>query len=355
MNKNFWQDKTILVTGHTGFKGSWLSLWLQQMGAKVIGYSLEPPTEPSIFKAANVGQNMTSIQGDVLNAVQLRDVMATYRPSIVFHLAAQALVRRSYQDPLETLAVNVMGTANVLDAVRHSSSDVKVLLNITSDKCYENKEWEWGYREDEPMGGYDPYSSSKGCAELVTAAFRKSYFSANGMTTSIATARAGNVFGGGDWAEDRLIPDCIKAINRCDQIVIRSPGAVRPWQHVLEPIRGYLLLAEQLWENGADYAEGWNFGPGDDGARPVHWVVNKLCNLWGEAASWQVGEQTGMHEARLLKLDCSKAKYRLGWKPRWELQQGLQKTVDWYKAYFHGEDMLHVTLKQIMDYSEQTL
>lgn len=353
MNSAFWQGKRVLVTGHTGFKGGWLCLWLQSMGARVVGYSLAPPSNPNLFQAARVGTGMTSIIGDILDSTMLQSAMAEHAPEIVFHLAAQALVRRSYADPAQTYATNVMGTVNVLEAVRQSGS-VKVMVNVTSDKCYENREWPWGYRESDPMGGYDPYSSSKGCAELVTAAYRNSFFNParfgeHGVV--LASARAGNVIGGGDWAEDRLIPDIIRAIGRGEAARIRYPNAIRPWQHVLEPLSGYLLLAQKLWSQGTPYAEGWNFGPGDDDARPVAWVVDKLVEQWGEGASWSLAEGAQPHEANYLKLDCSKARSALGWKPRWDLATALQNVAAWYKSYLAGADVREVSMQQIMAYA----
>ena len=352
---SFWAGKTVLLTGHTGFKGSWLSLWLQSMGAKVIGYSLTPPTKPSLFEVANVAENMTSILGDVRDFSALSVVFEKYQPEIVIHMAAQALVRYSYINPIETYATNVMGTVHVLEAARLTKS-VRAIVNVTSDKCYENKEWVWGYRENEPMGGYDPYSNSKGCAELVTAAYRNSYFhpekyKEHGVV--LASGRAGNVIGGGDWAEDRLIPDIMRAITQGNPVNIRNPHAIRPWQHVLEPLSGYLQLAQKLYEEGASYAEGWNFGPGDEDAKPVQWIVEKLTQSWGEGASWKLDEGNHPHEAHYLKLDCSKAKARLDWQPRWSLETTLSTIVDWNKKYQQGVDMKKVSQQQIEDYQAQ--
>jgi len=350
MNAEFWRGKRVLLTGHTGFKGSWLSLWLQSMDAQVVGYALAPPTEPSLFEVAGVGAGMTSVIGDILDLEHLRSVFAEHKPEIVIHMAAQPLVRYSYAEPVETYSTNVMGTVNLLEAVR-GTPGVKAVVNVTTDKCYENREWAWGYRENEAMGGYDPYSSSKGCAELVTAAYRNSFFNSATFnvkhSTAIASARAGNVIGGGDWAEDRLIPDIMRAITQGRSVTIRNPHAIRPWQHVLEPLSGYLKLAQKLYEEGAAYAEGWNFGPNDEDAKPVQWIVEQLTQSWGEGASWLLDGGEHPHEAHYLKLDCSKAKGRLDWHPRWHLDEALKRIVDWQKQYLYGRDMRAVTIEQI--------
>lgn len=352
IERGFWQDKTVFITGHTGFKGAWLSLWLQRLGAKVVGFSLQPPTVLNIYEAVGIGRDMISIYGDIRDEVQVFEALTRYQPDVVFHLAAQALVLKSYDDPLETFSTNIIGTANVLNAIKlmDNSTSPKVLVNITTDKCYENKEWIWGYRETDTLGGYDPYSCSKACAELVTTAFRNSFFTNTGV--AIATARAGNVIGGGDWAEHRIIPDSIKALSRGEAIIVRNPNAIRPWQHVLEPLGGYLLLARRLWENGSEMAEGWNFGPTEEASITVAVMVGMLCELWGNGAFWRTEGATGVHEANFLKLDCSKARYRLGWKPRWTIQEALEKTVEWYKAFYRQEDMYQVTLAQIREYEQ---
>ena len=347
MNPAFWNGKRVLLTGHTGFKGSWLSLWLQSVGAHVIGYALAPPTDPSLFEVAEVGKGMTSIVGDIRDLAKLQAVFTQYRPEIVIHMAAQALVRYSYQNPIETYSTNVMGTVNVLEAVRNSSG-VKTVVNVTTDKCYENKEWVWGYREDEPMGGHDPYSSSKGCSELVTSAYRNSFFQQQRI--ALASARAGNVIGGGDWAADRLIPDILRAFEKNQPVVIRNPHATRPWQHVLEPLSGYLTLAERLCADGQACAEGWNLGPDDGDARPVQWIVDHLASSWGNRATWQLDGDDQPHEANYLKLDISKAKTRLDWRPRWALQVALQACVDWHQQWLAGANMRAVTLGQINQY-----
>jgi len=352
MNPAFWLGKRVFITGHTGFKGGWLSLWLQQLGAEVTGYALQPPTVPSLFEVADVGQGMKSIIADIRNGAMLASSMRVAAPDIVIHMAAQSLVRRSYTDPVETYSTNVMGTVNLLEAVRNTSS-VRAVINITSDKCYENKEWLWGYRENEPMGGFDPYSNSKGCAELVTSAYRSSYFNLEKYgehRIALASARAGNVIGGGDWSEDRLVPDVLRAFSTGKPVIVRSPHAIRPWQHVLEPLSGYLLLAQKLYEQGATYAEGWNFGPHDDDAKPVQWIVEQLAQQWGESASWQLDGGDHPHEAHYLKLDCSKAKMRLHWQPRWHLEHALEMIVAWQRAWLSKQDMRSFTLNQITQY-----
>lgn len=352
VNQLFWQGKRVLLTGHTGFKGSWLSLWLQSMGAQVVGYALAPPTNPSLFEVANVGQGMTSIIGDIRDLAHLRTVFSEHQPEIVIHMAAQPLVRYSYLEPVETYSTNVMGTVNLLEAVR-STKSVKAVVIVTSDKCYENREWAWGYRENEAMGGYDPYSNSKGCAELVTAAYRNSYFHPEQYPThgvAIGSGRAGNVIGGGDWAGDRLIPDMMRAIMQGQPVSIRNPHSIRPWQHVLEPLSGYLLLAQKLYEEGPSFAEGWNFGPNDDDAKPVQWILDQLTNTWGEGASWKLDGGDHPHEAHYLKLDCSKAKARLHWQPRWTLATAIDHICTWHKAHLAGADMQAMCQHQIQQY-----
>lgn len=354
MSPEFWRGKRVLLTGHTGFKGSWLSLWLQAMGAEVTGYALASPTSPSLFDVAGVANGMTSIVGDIRDLDHLRQVFAEQQPEIVIHMAAQALVRHSYTAPVETYSTNVMGTVNLLEAVRMTSG-VKAVVNVTSDKCYENREWVWGYRENEAMGGFDPYSNSKGCAELVASAYRSSFFNPEKYElhgVALASARAGNVIGGGDWANDRLIPDIMRAISEGRAVIIRNPHAIRPWQHVLEPLSGYLLLAEKLYKDGAAYAEGWNFGPNDEDAKPVQWIVETLAKTWGEGACWKLDGGDHPHEAHYLKLDCSKAKSELGWHPKWHLHEALDAIVEWNRAYLAGLDMKALTLSQIRRYGE---
>ncbi|MFL0802003.1 MAG: CDP-glucose 4,6-dehydratase [Agarilytica sp.] len=348
----FWKEKKVFLTGHTGFKGSWLSLWLQEMDVDLCGYSLAPPTQPNMFEEANIAEGMLSIIGDIRDHSALFDAMSNFKPDIVIHMAAQSLVRLSYDSPVDTYSVNVMGTVNLLDCIRRCGG-VKAAVNVTSDKCYENKEWYWGYREGEPKGGYDPYSNSKGCAELVTDAFRSSYFNKDQFSLhgcAVASARAGNVIGGGDWALDRLVPDMLKAFERGEKVEIRSPNAIRPWQHVLEPLSGYLLLAEKLFQNGSDFAEGWNFGPADEDAKPVDWIVGQIKNVWGEGADWYLSEGEHPHEASYLKLDCSKAKSRLEWSPRWSLAMTLEKIVGWHKAWLSNSDMRKYSTHEIHQY-----
>jgi CDP-glucose 4,6-dehydratase len=346
-NTDFWRGKRVLLTGHTGFKGSWLSLWLQSLGATLHGLSLTPPTEPALFDIARVAEGMVHRIVDIRDFASVKAVIADLKPEIVIHMAAQPLVRLSYHQPIETYATNVMGTVHLLEAARHAGS-VKAIVNITTDKCYENREWVWGYREDDPMGGYDPYSSSKGCAELVSSAYRKSFLQDAGI--AIATARAGNVIGGGDWALDRLIPDILRALQQGEPVMIRSPHAIRPWQHVLEPLSGYLLLAERLYTNGQADAEGWNFGPCDEDARPVQWIVEHMCKAWGDGASWMLQPGNHQHEASFLKLDISKARQRLQWAPRWSLETALTRITEWHQALLQGQDMRALCLQQISQY-----
>jgi CDP-glucose 4,6-dehydratase len=354
MNREFWDQKKILITGHTGFKGSWLSLWLQSFGAEVVGYSLAPPTTPNLYELARIEQGMKSVQGDVRDFGHLRNVLGDVQPQIVIHMAAQSLVRQSYQDPIETYETNVMGTVNVLEAVRQVGTTSAVVV-VTSDKCYENREWVWGYRENDPMGGYDPYSSSKGCAELVTAAFRRSFFNSTKGTggPAIASVRAGNVVGGGDWASDRLVPDIMQALLAGRPAVIRNPGATRPWQHVLDPLAGYIRLMENLFTDGSKYAESWNFGPRVEDAKPVSWVVQRLVELWGGETGWQVDDDEHPHEAHYLKLDSSKAAAQLGWQPQWNIDQGLRAVVDWYKCYQSGQELRDLMVRQIQAYLDK--
>lgn len=353
MSRAFWKGKRVLLTGHTGFKGAWLSLWLESLGADVTGYALAPPTNPSLFQIAEVAKGMRSLHGDVRDLERLTQTLNDCRPEVVFHLAAQSLVRVSYRDPIETYTTNVLGTVNLLEAVRRTSG-VRVVINVTSDKCYENDGRLMGYAESAPMGGHDPYSSSKGCAELVTAAYCRSFFHTDSLPAkdvAIASVRAGNVIGGGDWAEDRLVPDCMRALLCSQPVCVRNPDAVRPWQFVLEPLGGYLLLAERLWQSGADYVGAWNFGPAAADAKPVRWAVERLIQLWGEEASWVQNKGCHPHEARYLQLDCSKARTRLGWRPRTDVDQALRWVVDWYKAFRAGRDPRAVTLEQIAEFT----
>lgn len=345
---NFWNGKKIFITGHTGFKGSWLCIWLSRLGAHITGYALDPPTTPSLFELARVEELIDSQIADVRDAAALADAMLLAKPEIVIHMAAQPLVRDSYKIPVETYAVNVMGTVHLLEAVRGCPS-VRAVVNVTTDKCYENREWVWGYRENEPMGGFDPYSNSKGCSELITAAYRNSFFNSQ-HGAAVATARAGNVIGGGDWATDRLIPDCIGALLAGEPVCIRNPHAIRPWQHVLEPLSGYMTLAQRLYESGAEYAEGWNFGPADDDAKSVEWIVQRLCGQWGNGASYEIDTGDHPHEAHYLKLDCSKAHMRLGWQPRWNLEKALHNIIEWVKIHDSAGDVRNCCLEQIESY-----
>lgn len=354
IGKEFWQGKKVFVTGHTGFKGSWLCLWLHSLGAEVTGYALPPPTNPSLFELCRIDELVHSIIGDVRDNDAIRRAVAGAQPQVVIHMAAQPLVLESYRDPAGTYATNVMGTVHLLEAVRDCSA-VKAVVNVTTDKCYENKEWVWGYRECEPLGGYDPYSNSKACSELVTASYRSSFFNPAAYErhgVAVASARAGNVIGGGDWAADRLVPDCISALLAGEKIKIRNPNSIRPWQHVLEPLGGYLLLAQRLIEQGPAYAEGWNFGPHDQDARPVEWIVQRLCTAWGEAAGYEVAAGPHPHEANFLQLDCAKANKLLGWQPRWSLDVALVKIVEWVRAYERQQELRQICIRQIREYVE---
>lgn len=354
MKADFWNGKKVLITGHTGFKGSWLSLWLHRKGAQVIGYALAPPTTPSLFEVAHIDDYVESINGDVRDLAHLKTMFERHRPEIVFHLAAQALVRFSYENPIETYSTNVMGTVNLLEAIRKSDT-VRAAVVITSDKCYENREWMWGYRETDAMGGHDPYSSSKGCAELIISAYRRSYFLEKqklGLRTSIASTRAGNVVGGGDWAPDRLIPDIVKAFMENKPAIIRNPKATRPWQHVLEPLRGYLMLAEKLWRFGVQFSGSWNFGPNEDDNKSVAWIADRLKNLWNDAAAWERDAAIQPHEANYLKLDCSKSKTLLKWHPVLSLETTLAWIAEWYRAFQGNEDLNRLTRQHIARYEE---
>jgi CDP-glucose 4,6-dehydratase len=351
VSNSFWDGRRVFITGHTGFKGSWLALWLADLGAQVTGFALPAPTDPSLFELAQVASGIAHIEGDVRDLAALDGAVRDAQPEIVFHLAAQPLVRPSYDQPVETYATNVMGTVHLLDSLRRTDG-VKAAICITSDKCYENREWPWPYRESDPMGGYDPYSNSKGCAELVISAFRQSYFNAASAEGGLALAsvRAGNVIGGGDWAKDRLIPDIVRAIEQGDRPRIRSPRAVRPWQHVLEALGGYILLAERLADGENSLASGWNFGPSEDDTRPVSYVVDQLTALWGQPGAWDNWGGDHPHEANLLRLDCSRARSILGWRPALTLDQALARVAEWHQAVASGQSARDVTLAQIRDY-----
>ena len=346
--------KTVLVTGHTGFKGSWLALWLQLLGARVVGYALSPPTEPNLFHLCNLQDGLTHIVGDIRDVSKVREVCQTYKPDMVFHLAAQSLVRYSYEHPIETYATNVMGTVHLFEAIR-ATANVRVCVNVTSDKCYENQEWDYAYRETDPMGGFDPYSSSKGCAELVTAAYRRSFFKDRaGQPVSLASVRAGNVIGGGDWAADRLIPDCIRALARKTPVVIRNPDAIRPWQYVLEPLSGYLWLGACLWNKPGNFEGGWNFGPPPGGDIPVRHLLNQVLAVWGENHGNHLAKDptSQPHEARTLKLDITKSSSVLGWEPVINVAEAVTETIGWYLHHHRnpGADIRVATTERIDHY-----
>ena len=349
---NFWNGKKVFLTGHTGFKGSWISVWLQLMKAEVTGYSLDPPTDPCLFQLAKVDECITDIRGDIRDLDLLCSTLNKVKPEIVIHMAAQPIVRDSYRIPVDTYSTNVMGTVNLLEAVRGCKS-IKAVINVTTDKCYENREWIWGYRENDSLGGYDPYSSSKACSELVTAAYRNSYFNELNYKehgVAIASARAGNVIGGGDWAVDRLIPDCIEALLKGEKVLIRNPAAIRPWQHVLEPLYGYLILAQKLYENGPEYSGAWNFGPQEENLKSVGWIVERFFYKWGENKSYETDRNDNPHESNILKLDCSKAGIKLGWQPRWNIEKTLDSIIDWTKSFSRKENLKEVCISQIKDY-----
>jgi CDP-glucose 4,6-dehydratase len=350
---SFWRGRRVFMTGHTGFKGSWLALWLADMGAEVTGFALPPPTRPSLFEVARVAEVVHSVDGDLRDLAALTDALKAASPEIVIHMAAQSLVRESYTTPVETYATNVMGTVHVLEAVR-GSPGVRAVVCVTSDKCYENRETGQAYRESDAMGGYDPYSSSKGCAELVASAYRRSFFNPERLSehgVAVATVRAGNVIGGGDWAKDRLVPDLLKGFSAGERPLVRFPEAIRPWQHVLEPLDGYLTLAERLWRGESDMAAGWNFGPEQDDARPVAWVADRLAAFWGEGAGWDRTGEAQPHEAGRLELDWSKARSVLGWRPTWSLDEALARIVAWSRAHAAGDDVRDITLDQIREHA----
>ena len=351
MNLDFWKGKRVFITGHTGFKGGWTVLWLQKLGAIVKGYALEPNTSISLFEVAGVSDVLESQIGNICDLELLRKSILEFSPEIVFHMAAQPIVRASYIDPVGTYQTNVMGTVNLFEAIRVCES-VKAVVNVTTDKCYQNNEWIWGYRENDPMGGYDPYSNSKGCSELVTSAYRQSFFK-DESSVSLASARAGNVIGGGDWSDDRLIPDALKAFNSGKPVIIRNPLAIRPWQHVLEPVAGYLELAENLYFSRDGFDQPWNFGPNDDDCKSVGEVMDLLVEMWPSNTSWELDQDAQPHEAQLLKLDISKAKASLDWRPRWNIENALEKIIDWHHLWLSGGNMKNITLDQINDYEKE--
>jgi CDP-glucose 4,6-dehydratase len=349
---NLWQGRRVLITGHTGFKGGWLALWLAALGAKIRGYALDPSTEPNLFTLASVGDVLDDDRGDIRDCTKIEASLTDFEPEVVFHLAAQPLLRKSYADPLGTYGTNVMGTANLLEAVRKTPS-VRAVVCVTTDKCYQNREWPWPYRETDPLGGHDPYSSSKACAEIVAAAYRDSYFHADSVgarNVTVATARAGNVIGGGDWSEDRLIPDLIRGFISCSPVLIRRPNSIRPWQHVLEPLHGYITLAEHLFLRKPDAETAFNFGPSEDDAWPVERIATKLASLWGDGATWARDEAPSVHEAHYLKLDSNKARSELGWRPRLNLETALDWTHHWYRQWRSGADMSAESREQIKRY-----
>lgn len=345
-NQGFWKGKRVFLTGHTGFKGSWLSLYLTSLGASVKGYALNPPTSPSLFNVAKVNNLIDSQIGDIRDQDLLYESMTTFSPDILIHMAAQPLVRYSYNSPIETYEVNVIGTAKVLEVAR-SCVNLKSIVNVTTDKCYENDGRSQGYKENDSMGGYDPYSSSKGCAELVTSAYRRSFLQNQGI--GLASVRAGNVIGGGDWAENRLIPDILRSFEKNKSVVIRNPKATRPWQHVLEPLSGYLILAQKMYNDKNKYAEGWNFGPNEKDVKSVDWILDKMISKWPDA-SWKLDRDSSPYEAGFLQLDIAKTKSKLGWRPVWELSYTLEKIISWHKAWLDKEDMQVICLEQIEEY-----
>ena len=354
---NFFSNRKVLVTGHTGFKGSWLSIILNWLGADVYGYALNPNTKPDLYSLAELDKIVQSTIADIRDYDRLLKTLQDTQPEIIIHMAAQPLVIESYRNPRETYEVNVMGTVNILEAARFVDS-VRVILNVTTDKCYENREWHWGYREIEPMGGYDPYSNSKGCSELVTSSYRNSFFNLkeyNNHKVAVATARAGNVIGGGDWAENRLIPDFFRSIIKGEKVKIRNPHAVRPWQHVLDPLSGYLQLCEELYASGPDFAQAWNFGPEDAESRNVEWIIGNLCELWGNGVEYELDKNVSPHEASYLKLDCSKAKALLNWNPRWNTTTALQMIVQWNKEYLLNSDMRQICVDQVEEYFSEKI
>ncbi len=357
MNKGFWNKKKVLVTGHTGFKGSWLSLWLQKVNANVTGFSKSIPTDPSLFEIADVENGMTSIMGNICDYGKLEKTINEFKPEIIIHMAAQAILRESYNNPIETYATNVMGTVNLLESIR-KVGNVKVILNVTTDKCYEPNESSKGHIETDRLGGYDPYSNSKACSELVTASFRNSFFNPKEYQkhkTSLATCRAGNVIGGGDWGKDRLIPDIIRGILKNETIKIRNPNSTRPWQHVLDPLNGYLTLAEKLWSSGSKFSESWNFGPLEKDEKPVKWIVKKLTEQYSKNIMWDTDNNASPHEENHLKLNCTKANSKLNWLPKLNIEQGIEWTFSWYKKYEEKDNMREVTEEQIKEFEKRVV
>ena len=353
INKAFWLGRRVLLTGHTGFKGGWMALWLQTIGAEVCGLALQPQTTPNLFNESDIAFGIESHIADLRDYSSVKRIVSQFQPEVVIHMAAQPLVRYSYEHPVETYATNVMGTVHLLESIRQTGT-ARSVVNVTTDKCYENKEWVWGYREHEAMGGHDPYSSSKGCSELVTSAYRRSFFDGAGI--GLASARAGNVIGGGDWAQDRLVPDILRAFDRGQPVAIRNPNSTRPWQHVLEPLSGYLILAEKLWADRERFSEAWNFGPQDTDVKPVSWIADHMASVWGKGAQWCHDEKAdSVHEAHNLRLDISKSVAYLGWKPRWDLATALEKTIEWHKGRGDTRMCREKMLQQFAEYSNTTI
>ena len=354
INSNFWKNKKVLLTGHTGFKGSWLSIWLKKLGVELIGFSKDIPTEPSLFELAKVSENMISVMGDIRNLSVIQKVIQEHQPDIIIHMAAQPLVRKSYENPLETFSTNIMGTVNLLESIKITEK-TRVIINVTSDKCYKNNGTNEKFSEDSPMGGYDPYSSSKACSELVTASYRDSFFNPKEYAkhgVSLATCRAGNVIGGGDWSKDRLIPDIMRGILNNEIIKIRNPNAIRPWQHVLDPLNGYLILAEKMWSAGNEFSEAWNFGPTEDGEKSVKWITEKITEQWSSNIKWDIDNDINPHEENSLRLNCMKANSRLSWRSKLKLEQGLDWVLEWYKQYKENNDMKKITEQQIEEFQK---
>jgi CDP-glucose 4,6-dehydratase len=354
INSNFWKNKKVLLTGHTGFKGSWLSIWLKKLEVELIGFSKDIPTKPSLFELAKVSEDMVSIMGDIRNFSIIQKIIQEHQPDIIIHMAAQSLVRKSYEDPLETFSTNIMGTVNVLESIKISEK-TRVMINVTSDKCYKNSGTKEKFSESSPMGGYDPYSNSKACSELVTSSYRDSFFNPkeyqkHGM--SVATCRAGNVIGGGDWSKDRLIPDIMRGIINNEIIKIRNPNAIRPWQHVLDPLNGYLTLAEKMWSAGNEFSEAWNFGPTEEGEKSVKWITEKLTKQWLNHIKWDIDNDINPHEENSLRLNCMKANSRLSWRSKLNLEQGLDWVLEWYKQYKENNDMKKITEQQIEEFQK---
>ena len=349
MNPSFWNNKRVLITGHTGFKGSWLSIWLNKLGAEIIGFSNSITTTPSLYELSGINSDIISEIGDIRNLDTVKTIFSQYKPQIVIHMAAQSLVGPSYDDPVETYSTNVMGTVNLFECIR-KSDDASVIINVTSDKCYENKETLNGYVETDELGGHDPYSNSKACSELVTSSFRNSFFNDPSNKINLASVRSGNIIGGGDWSKNRLVPDIMKSLQEEFTLKIRNPDGIRPWQHVLDPLHGYLILAEHLWDSNSKFSEAWNFGPDQNSIKPVSWIIDKISENWGSPVNWEKSIQD-FHETHVLSLNCSKSKSELNWNPKLNLIDSIKWTVDWYKEFYNKSDMRKITEKQINDFN----